>query len=235
MKPHKIIAIFVFLLITIHTCHSSGDHVHAHDHGHHGDDAEILSNNDGSHGNRKESQSEMIEKEKKHFIKLLFEKYGHEGRIEFEGFEHLLESLGLAQVKIEDHDIHDHHIGNSGFRNLHKSHLHFKNGTTKPHKKSKKKKKRKWRKELLAAISDAIEPLPVNDTTTKHHHRRHQGRKKGNKQRVKPSDSDRSKRAVVQQPAAQVGCNFYGYVFPCTQPSGVSKGILVESLLFMSV
>jgi len=65
-----------------------------------------------------------IEEEEEFFLKLIFEKYGQGGKISFEGFEHLLQSLGLAKIFIDDHDIHDH-IQNGQFKDFHGSHLHF--------------------------------------------------------------------------------------------------------------
>jgi len=39
----------------------------------------------------------------------IFAKYGQNGSLQFEGFEHLLESLGLGNIVITDHNISDHH------------------------------------------------------------------------------------------------------------------------------
>ena len=41
----------------------------------------------------------------------------------FEGFEHLLENLGIGNLQITDHDIHDHY-DEDGFRDLHPDHNH---------------------------------------------------------------------------------------------------------------
>jgi len=60
-------------------------------------------------------------------LRRLFDKYGgrESGRITFEGFEHLLESLGLGHVVMEDHDVHDHQTDDGGFRSLHDDdHVH---------------------------------------------------------------------------------------------------------------
>ncbi|XP_074652801.1 zinc transporter ZIP10-like [Tubulanus polymorphus] len=64
-----------------------------------------------------------IEEEEQYFLKLIFEKYGHGGKISFEGFEHLLESLGLARLLIDDHDIHDHKQ-DGRFKEFHPTHSH---------------------------------------------------------------------------------------------------------------
>ena len=59
-------------------------------------------------------------------LRRLFDKYGerNSGRITFEGFEHLLESLGLGHITIEDHDVHDHQSSNGQFHSLHNNHEH---------------------------------------------------------------------------------------------------------------
>src|SRR6218665_92859 len=56
-------------------------------------------------------------------LEKLFEKYGKNGKMTFEGFEHLLENLGLGNVKIDDHDVHHHH-SEEGFREFHLDHEH---------------------------------------------------------------------------------------------------------------
>ena len=58
-----------------------------------------------------------------YFLKRLFRKYGHDGFITFEGFEHLLVNLGLGNFSIWDHDIHDH-FKNSTFKEIHDDHNH---------------------------------------------------------------------------------------------------------------
>ncbi|XP_076343235.1 zinc transporter ZIP6-like isoform X2 [Tachypleus tridentatus] len=58
------------------------------------------------------------------FIKEIFHKYGHNGVITFEGFEHLLESLGIGQIVIHDHDLQSHREENYVFREKHQNHNH---------------------------------------------------------------------------------------------------------------
>ncbi|KAG8196490.1 hypothetical protein JTE90_012306 [Oedothorax gibbosus] len=58
------------------------------------------------------------------FLHEIFTKYGRDGQMTFEGFEHLLESLGLGNIIINDHNIKDHKDGESD--NLHGSHDHSK-------------------------------------------------------------------------------------------------------------
>ena len=59
-------------------------------------------------------------------LRRLFDKYGgrDSGRMTFEGFEHLLESLGLGHIVIDDHDVHDHQTDDGRFRALHDHHAH---------------------------------------------------------------------------------------------------------------
>ncbi|XP_077524787.1 zinc transporter foi-like isoform X2 [Amblyomma americanum] len=61
-----------------------------------------------------------------YFLRKLFDKYGHDGRMTFEGFEHLLENLGLAQITIHDHDLSAHRPGGGsvGFVDRHTHHMH---------------------------------------------------------------------------------------------------------------
>jgi len=60
------------------------------------------------------------------FIGRLFDKYGKGQIISFEGFEHLLQNIGIGKIAISDHDIHDHYGDKGGFVNLHDDHNHTK-------------------------------------------------------------------------------------------------------------
>ena len=55
------------------------------------------------------------------FLKKIFEEYGHNGVISFEGFEHLLDKLGIGNLAISDHDIDDH-FKSGHFQTLHENH-----------------------------------------------------------------------------------------------------------------
>ena len=66
---------------------------------------------------------DATEKEARLFLKMLFEKYGEENLMTFEGFEHLLQSLGIGRVKI-DHDFHEHITQDGKWREFHESHNH---------------------------------------------------------------------------------------------------------------
>ncbi|XP_064470707.1 zinc transporter ZIP6-like isoform X2 [Ornithodoros turicata] len=69
--------------------------------------------------------SHDVQREHEYFLRKLFEKYGHNGVMTFEGFEHLLENLGLAQITFRDHDLSLHHPeGSTGFVDRHEHHEH---------------------------------------------------------------------------------------------------------------
>ena len=65
------------------------------------------------------------------YLHSIFNKYGNNGLMTFEGFEHLLENLGIGNVQIPDHDIRDHY-DEHGFKELHVDHNHtgFNNNDT---------------------------------------------------------------------------------------------------------
>ncbi len=69
---------------------------------------------------------DVTEKEAQLFLIKLFQKYGEEGLMTFEGFEHLLQSLGIGKIRIDDHDIQDHYT-DQGFKEFHTSHNHTNN------------------------------------------------------------------------------------------------------------
>jgi len=55
----------------------------------------------------------------------IFAKYGRNGTLSFEGFEHLLESLGLGNIAIFDHNISEHHnVRGSWSVEMHADHHH---------------------------------------------------------------------------------------------------------------
>ncbi|XP_055942736.1 zinc transporter ZIP10-like [Argiope bruennichi] len=58
------------------------------------------------------------------FLHEIFTKYGHDGQMTFEGFEHLLESLGLGNIIITDHKVDAHK--QDEFKSIHGSHDHSK-------------------------------------------------------------------------------------------------------------
>ncbi|XP_039279832.1 zinc transporter ZIP6 [Nilaparvata lugens] len=61
------------------------------------------------------------------FLDYLFNKYGNNGKISYEGFEHLLDSLGLGQLKFS-HELDKHRINNGSFEEVHdKLNLHTHN------------------------------------------------------------------------------------------------------------
>ena len=70
-----------------------------------------------------DSHEQQSAEEMELFMQKLFNKYGEDGLMTFEGFEHLLQSLGIGKVTILDHDIHDHHT-NGSFVDFHGNHNH---------------------------------------------------------------------------------------------------------------
>ena len=60
---------------------------------------------------------------KRPYLQKIFQKYGYDGVITFEGFEHLLESLGLGNIAIEDHGLREH-TSEGLFQDFHKDHEH---------------------------------------------------------------------------------------------------------------
>lgn len=87
----------------------------------------LTSSEDPAQNSRTSSTTHLLdsdsEKEQRPFLLKLFEKYGDNGQMSFEGFEHLFESIGLGNVQIGDHDVHDHHTEH-GFREFHSDHEH---------------------------------------------------------------------------------------------------------------
>lgn len=67
-----------------------------------------------------------ITEQSRFFMKKLFQKYGSGGLMTFEGFEHFLENIGLAGIRIVDHDLADHQAAGE-FISLHnRDHQHTK-------------------------------------------------------------------------------------------------------------
>ena len=59
-----------------------------------------------------------------YFLHSLMEKYGNGLQITFEGFEHLLENIGLGKFLVFDHDVDCHKVNGSEFIALHGDHNH---------------------------------------------------------------------------------------------------------------
>ncbi|CAG0925669.1 unnamed protein product, partial [Notodromas monacha] len=71
-------------------------------------------------GGTSSNATDVLRFDKHSFIKYLFNKYGDDsGTMTFEGFEHLLEQLGLANVVINDHKVDDHKA-NGSFAEMHR-------------------------------------------------------------------------------------------------------------------
>lgn len=90
--------------------------------------------------------------ESRPYLLRLFEKYGTNGQMTFEGFEHLFESIGLGNVQIGDHDVHDHHT-DEGFREFHSDHEH--NGSMKGRSAADEEKEREEEEAQTQSMEDA--------------------------------------------------------------------------------
>ena len=65
-----------------------------------------------------------VKEKSKLFMQDIFKRYGKNGVMTYEGFEHLLQNLGIGNLHIHDHDIHDHYDDKNEFRTLHEDHDH---------------------------------------------------------------------------------------------------------------
>ncbi|XP_050925946.1 zinc transporter ZIP10 [Lates calcarifer] len=102
------LCVFTFLFHQCNHCH--GEHHHA-DHSHvHSDlqisdasyvrGATVTPESGSSHG-------DALEEEQRFYIQQLFRRYGQKDRMDFQGFQSLLFSLGLGEVKVVDVDHED--------------------------------------------------------------------------------------------------------------------------------
>jgi hypothetical protein len=78
-----------------------------------------------SHVNSSVRTSDQIADAALHTI---FNKYGSNGTITFEAFEHLLHSLGLGNIVYMDHDVDKHRGSNGSFVAIHSDHEHASHG-----------------------------------------------------------------------------------------------------------
>lgn len=70
------------------------------------------------------SEYSIADEETAFYLSEIFDKYGSEGKLTLEGFEHLMENLGLGHLSIDDHDLRDHFDDIGGFQDLHSDHDH---------------------------------------------------------------------------------------------------------------
>lgn len=93
--------------------------------------------------------------DRRFFLKQIFHKYGDHGVITFEGFEHLLENLGLGKLEFEENHTVSLHKVNGSFLEVHDAlqlHRHSHGGSTR------KKRKAEEFEELVTSYS---EPEPI--------------------------------------------------------------------------
>ncbi|TMS06717.1 Zinc transporter ZIP10, partial [Larimichthys crocea] len=112
------LCVLTFLFHQCNHCHGEG-HSHqpgAGDHNHTHSDLQISEapyvRGATLSGESKSPQGHSLEEEQRFYIQQLFRRYGQKGRLDFQGFQSLLFSLGLGEVKVVgvDHEDlgHDH-------------------------------------------------------------------------------------------------------------------------------
>ncbi|MCJ8732199.1 hypothetical protein PDJAM_G00208520 [Pangasius djambal] len=121
------LCVFTLLFHQCTHCHESGHHHHHHHHHSNGHDHDHDHDHDHVHDDHQISREsyvgppdhpvprtkkEAAEQEQKYYIQQLFRRYGQQDRLDFQGFQNLLLSLGLGEVRVVelDHDNlgHDH-------------------------------------------------------------------------------------------------------------------------------
>lgn len=116
------LCVLTFLFHQCSRCHEGGHH-HQHDGHHHNDhdsahsdlqisEAPYVRGVTESPGSKSGHAGDALEEEQRFYIQQLFRRYGQEDRLDFKGFQSLLFSLGLGEVKVVglDHEDlgHDH-------------------------------------------------------------------------------------------------------------------------------
>ncbi|XP_023278921.1 zinc transporter ZIP10 [Seriola lalandi dorsalis] len=115
------LCVFTFLFHQCSHCHGDG-HSHQHSGHHHANHNHVHSDLQISEApyvrgatvspESKNTQGDALEEEQRFYIQQLFRRYGQKDRLDFQGFQSLLFSLGLGEVKVVgvDHEDlgHDH-------------------------------------------------------------------------------------------------------------------------------
>uniref|UniRef100_A0A3B4U3Q5 Solute carrier family 39 member 10 n=1 Tax=Seriola dumerili TaxID=41447 RepID=A0A3B4U3Q5_SERDU len=115
------LCVFTFLFHQCSHCHGDG-HSHQHSGHHHANHNHVHSDLQISEApyvrgatvspESKDTQGDALEEEQRFYIQQLFRRYGQKDRLDFQGFQSLLFSLGLGEVKVVgvDHEDlgHDH-------------------------------------------------------------------------------------------------------------------------------
>lgn len=116
--PAHVCCLF-FLIFRLESAHCHGNHRH-----HSGIPlSKNIKISHTDHSNPQYNQSGEIP-DHRFFLTELFSKYGYNGVMTFEGFEHLLENLNLGGIIIKDHDLSSHREQDNGFKNNHPHHEH---------------------------------------------------------------------------------------------------------------
>lgn len=130
------LCVLTFLFQQCNHCH--GDQSGGHHHGNHSDlqisEAPYVRAAAGS-PDSKSPEGGALEEEQRFYIQELFRRYGQRDRLDFQGFESLLFSLGLGGVKVVDVD-HEHlghdHVAHLDLLDLQEG-LHSHSSTSKGH------------------------------------------------------------------------------------------------------
>lgn len=110
------LCVLTFLFHQCNHCHGEG-HSHQHDGHHHADHNHVHSDLQISEApyvrgatltpGARSTQGHSLEEEQRFYIQQLFRRYGQKDRLDFQGFQSLLFSLGLGEVKVVDVDHED--------------------------------------------------------------------------------------------------------------------------------
>ncbi|XP_026150550.1 zinc transporter ZIP10 [Mastacembelus armatus] len=106
------LCVLTFLFHQCNHCHTG--HSHQHSGHHHADSHNDLQISEASYvkgatvsPESKKPQGNALEEEQRFYIQQLFRRYGQKDRLDFQGFQSLLFSLGLGEVKVVDFDHED--------------------------------------------------------------------------------------------------------------------------------
>jgi len=113
---------------------------------------------------RSDGNGTDMKRDRDFFLKQIFDKYGDHGVITFEGFEHLLENLGLGRLVFEKEHALSLHKMNGSFQEMHDSlslHQHSHTASTR------RKRQAEDTQEYEKLVKSHSESLPVAPWTTK--------------------------------------------------------------------
>lgn len=118
----------------------------------------------GTNTERGEGNGTDMRQNQGFFLKQIFNKYGDHGVITFEGFEHLLENLGLGRLVFEKKHTLSIHKTNGSFQEVHDTlrlHRHSHNASTR------RKRRAEDTQEHEKLVTSYTEPVPAAPWTNK--------------------------------------------------------------------